>query len=49
MAALPPFPRLLLAAAVCAHLLVLIHRQKTLRGLLLWRDGEWLWIDGGGE
>lgn len=49
MTALPLAPKLLLAAAVCVHLLILIHRQNTLRGLLLLRDGEWLWVDGGGE
>lgn len=47
--ALPLAPRLLLATAVCAHLLFLIRRQQLLRGTLVWSDGGWRWIDGHGE
>jgi hypothetical protein len=47
--ALPLAPRLLIAAAVLARLLFLFRRQWTLRGVLLWNEGGWRWVDTGGE
>ncbi len=49
MSALPLALRLLLAAAVCARLVFWLRHQRVLRGVLLWRDGCWFWVDDGGE